>query len=497
MTQRSPHFAKPEEVASPKGGHTAKSSDETNLDARELNSHDFDSQNLDSPDFNSQVRTSSQSTPPRRWPHEEVAASMRREPDPHKSDLRESGWWKNGWWQTGSMLSQPLLSKTSISDMVLANAAQEADREIFYQLELLHLFRQRLQLVAFLGLLLLPIFHIFYLYLSPQVAQQTRITHLLMASVCILFLLAPAHITDLKWARLSAVIGYVLMCLGSSMIMVILAQNQFEQTSISGLQLAMLAAHSQILVSIVLLPITLWESLVMTLIITVSLAWSSWWTVPYDGGTVQTSQIFVLITTAIFVLCLAHFQAVLRRRAFNATFDLALSVAQMQTLSIRDAVTGGYNRLYLERNLELEINRTARFSRPISVMMFDLDNFKNVNDTQGHTAGDEVLRVVNQAAGLAVRDVDTLARYGGDEFMVVLPETDQEDALAVAERLQICVRDQLQSSFGAQTPEGQVTLSVGVVTLHLCAPTSTDSIIARADERLYEAKRMGKNRIAI
>lgn len=400
--------------------------------------------------------------------------------------------------QSAKALPQSFWSETGIADILLSHDIQEEDRESFYRLELLYMFRQRLRLVAFLGLLLLPVFHLFYLYLSPQVAQQTRITHFLMAGVCALYVFLTNHMTSLMWARLSAVIGYGLMCLGASLITVILEQNQFEQTSLSGLHLAILAAHSQILVSIVLLPLTLWESLVMCIIVTASLAWASWWTVPFDGGgSVQTSQLFVIATTAVFVLCLAHFQSVLRRRAFDATFDLASSMAQMQTISIQDAVTGGHNRLHLERNLALELNRTARFSRPLSVMMFDLDNFKNVNDTVGHTAGDEVLRVVNRAAELALRDVDTLARYGGDEFVAVLPETESDDALAIAQRLQMSVRNQLQSSFGAQTPAGQVTLSIGIVTLHLCAPATTKSVIARVDERLYEAKRMGKNRIAI
>jgi len=390
-----------------------------------------------------------------------------------------------------------LLEGHSVSEILLSHAVEEEDREPFYHLELLTMFRQRLRLVAFLGLLLVPLFHFFYISLSPFVAQQTRLTHVLMAGICALYLFLPAYISSLAWVRLTTVLGYALMCMGTSLIMVILAQNQFGETPMIGFQLAMLAAHSQILLSVVLLPLTLWECMVMCVIVTVSLAWSSWWTVPFNGGSVQTSQMFILVTTAVFVLCVAHFQAVLRRRAYDATFDLACSAAKMKQLSILDAVTGGANRLFLERNLTLEINRAARFAHSLSIMMFDLDNFKNVNDTQGHACGDEVLRVVCQAAQLAVRDVDTLARYGGDEFMVVLPETDAEGALAIAQRLQFSVHEQLKENFGADTPEGQVTLSMGLVTLRLSSPISTDSVIARVDERLYEAKRMGKNRIAM
>ena len=390
-----------------------------------------------------------------------------------------------------------LLNEATVSELLLSHAVEEEDREPFYRLELLGMFRQRLRLVAFIGLLLIPLFHFFYSYLSPQVAVQTRWTHILMASVCALYLFLPNCITSLVWVRLSTVVGYAMTCMGTSLIMVILAQNQFGETSLTGFQLAMLAAHSQILLSVVLLPLTLWESLVMVAIVAISLLWSSWWTVPFDGGSVRTSQLFVLLTTSVFVLCVAHFQSVLRRRAFDATFDLACSAAKMQALSILDAVTGGCNRLYLERALGLEINRAARFAHPLSVMMFDLDNFKKVNDTQGHASGDEVLRVVNKAAETALRDVDTLARYGGDEFMAVLPETESEGAYVIAQRLQSAVQEQLREKFGAHSPESGVTLSIGIVTLKLSTPTPTELVIARADERLYEAKRMGKNRIVV
>jgi diguanylate cyclase (GGDEF)-like protein len=153
--------------------------------------------------------------------------------------------------------------------------------------------------------------------------------------------------------------------------------------------------------------------------------------------------------------------------------------------------------LYLQRVLAHEISRAARFSHPLSALMFDLDNFKAVNDTQGHTIGDEVLRVVNEAAVLAVREVDTVARYGGDEFMVVLPETERDDALEIAERMQQCVQEKLQEHFGADSGPNRVTLSIGITTLRPNEKHTPENIISLADERLYEAKRMGKDRIAV
>lgn len=381
-------------------------------------------------------------------------------------------------------------------EILLTPGVEEGDREVLYERELLGMFRERLRFNALLGLLLIPLFQIFYFYLSPSIAQQTLLPHGLMLAVCVLYLLLPNRIQYLVWARLLTVVGYTLLCLGASFVMVMLSQNQFGTVALTGVQLAMLAAHSQILLSVVLLPLTLWESLVMALIVTLSLGWSSWWAMPIESGSVQTSQLFVLVTTAVFVLCVVHFQAVLRRRAFDASFDLARSAAQMQALSMRDAVTGGFNRFYLQRTLAHELSRATRFSHPLSALMFDLDNFKIVNDNQGHTTGDEVLRAINKATVLAVRDVDTVARYGGDEFMVVLPETERESALEIAGRIQQLAQEQLQQRFGAGTPCGSVTLSVGVVTLHPDETMSPENVIALADERLYEAKRMGKDRIA-
>jgi diguanylate cyclase (GGDEF)-like protein len=382
------------------------------------------------------------------------------------------------------------------TDVLSAPSVQEADREATYNRELLDVFRQRLRFNAVVGLILLPLFQLFYYLLSPVIAEQTLAPHAMMFGACLLYLLLPSQIQKLVWARLLAVFGYTLICMGASLITMILSQNQFGTLSMAGVQLAMLAAHSQILISIVLLPLTLYEGLVMTVIVTFCLAWSSWWTVPIEKGSVQTSQMFILITTAIFVLSVVHFQAILRRRAFDASFDLARSVAQLRLLSTLDAVTGGFNRLYLQRILAHEISRAARFSHPLSALMFDLDNFKEINDTQGHTVGDEVLHVVNEAALLAVREVDIVARYGGDEFMVVLPETTRTDALEIAERVQQCVHEKLQGHFGPESMPGCVTLSIGVVTLQPDENSTPENVISLADERLYEAKRTGKDRIA-
>lgn len=384
---------------------------------------------------------------------------------------------------------------SAAQEILLSHTVVESDREPLFDMEILRLFRQRLRVLAVLGILLLPFFHLFYAYLSPTTAQQALVPHGLMLATCALYLFFAPRIPNLMWARLLTVAGYILICTGASLMMANLSQSSLEDAATRNAQFVVLAAHAQILLSVVMLPLVLWEGAVMAGIVAGSLVWSAWWTLSPDASPMRSAQIFVLCTTAVFVLCIAHFQSLLRRRAFDAAFDLARSAAQLQALSIHDAVTGGFNRLYLEKTLTLEINRAARFRHPLSLIMFDLDNFKTVNDTRGHPVGDEVLRVVWQASAAVVREVDTAARYGGDEFMIVLPETETPDAHEIAVRLQAATRDQLTARFGGGV-ESAVTLSIGIVTLHPDTPPPLEHVISLADERLYEAKRSGKNQIA-
>jgi diguanylate cyclase (GGDEF)-like protein len=393
--------------------------------------------------------------------------------------------------------AQGIGDNVSTQEILLSHAVEECDREPLYRLELLHLFRQRLRLLAIFGFALIPIFHLFFSYLSPQAAQQALLPHGLMLMVCISYWFFAPRIPNLVWARAMAVWGYVLICASTSLVMAALSQSPLDDVTIRSIQFVVFAAHSQILLSLVILPLSLWESIVLASITAGSLAWSAWWVLPEDAGPARSAQLFVLSTTAIFVLCVAQLQSMLRRRAFDSTFDLARSAVQLEALSTLDAVTGGFNRLYLQNMLTLEVSRAARFSHPLSVMMFDLDNFKAINDTLGHNTGDEVLRIIWQSASTILRDVDTIARYGGDEFVAVLPETEIADVKAIAERLQTTTASQLRARYGESCPCSLVTLSIGIVTLHPVETIPAEHIIALADERLYEAKRMGKNCIAI
>ncbi|MBI5542373.1 MAG: diguanylate cyclase [Deltaproteobacteria bacterium] len=158
-----------------------------------------------------------------------------------------------------------------------------------------------------------------------------------------------------------------------------------------------------------------------------------------------------------------------------------------------DPLTGLFNRRKLFNHLEMEVARSQRFESHLSVVMIDIDHFKNLNDTCGHRAGDTVLRRVAELLHGTVRKVDTVARYGGEEFMVLLPRSDRVEGLEVAEKLRRAIE---QTSFeqGATQPGGRVTISVGVATFPEDAET-LERLVDAVDSALYASKRGGRNRV--
>jgi diguanylate cyclase (GGDEF)-like protein len=172
--------------------------------------------------------------------------------------------------------------------------------------------------------------------------------------------------------------------------------------------------------------------------------------------------------------------------ATDITADVDVNSAY-ERMAITDRLTGLANRRGLERDIRHELLRLRRFQTPISVVMFDIDHFKVVNDTHGHVIGDEVLRQVAKVIAYSVRDTDLVARWGGEEFLVVLPETAYSGALICAEKIRQCV-----ASVGDQLGF-PVTISGGV---YQPAPgESMSDLLVRADARLYEAKHTGRNRV--
>jgi len=165
-----------------------------------------------------------------------------------------------------------------------------------------------------------------------------------------------------------------------------------------------------------------------------------------------------------------------------------------EQLSMKDALTSLYNRRYLVGYLDKEIRRSVRHMRPFSVAMLDIDDFKKYNDTFGHRAGDELLKDLSSVIQASVRNVDTIVRYGGEEFLIIFPETEKPSAVIAAERIR---SDVTAHSFLLPNgrPAAPVTVSIGIASFPVDG-TFENEIIEKADKMLYKAKKQGKNRVA-
>jgi diguanylate cyclase (GGDEF)-like protein/PAS domain S-box-containing protein len=162
-------------------------------------------------------------------------------------------------------------------------------------------------------------------------------------------------------------------------------------------------------------------------------------------------------------------------------------------LSYTDDLTGIYNHRFFIEQLTLEVERQKRYSTPLSLLMIDIDYFKNYNDTNGHLAGDQVLKAVSILIQRGVRQTDIVARYGGEEFSAILINAGREKALEIAKRVRRNVADTRFPNEGAQ-PNKHLTVSVGVATFSSPISSLTD-LIREADHALYRAKKRGRNRI--
>ncbi|WVT74503.1 PleD family two-component system response regulator [Sinorhizobium chiapasense] len=172
---------------------------------------------------------------------------------------------------------------------------------------------------------------------------------------------------------------------------------------------------------------------------------------------------------------------------------LRASVQQTIELAVTDGLTGLHNRRYFDTHLKLLMDRAAARGRPLSICMTDIDRFKQVNDTYGHDAGDEVLREFANRIRTTVRGADLACRFGGEEFVVVMPDTSAEMAAGVAERLRMIIES---LPFPVPQADGvlKVTASMGIATLRPDADTA-EALLKRADTALYQAKNEGRNRV--
>lgn len=183
-------------------------------------------------------------------------------------------------------------------------------------------------------------------------------------------------------------------------------------------------------------------------------------------------------------------------RVIDLERSLRLTNEEVRALSIRDSLTGIFNREYLTERLQQELKRSQRYGHPLSLIMCDIDHFKDVNDRYGHRAGDQILKdFVSRIAGSIRIDVDWIARYGGEEFLIVLPETDLASAYIVAERLRRLVGE---TPFRLRGREIGITSSFGVASYQPArqpGKVSYDGLMEQADRFLYQAKREGRNAV--
>jgi diguanylate cyclase (GGDEF)-like protein len=184
------------------------------------------------------------------------------------------------------------------------------------------------------------------------------------------------------------------------------------------------------------------------------------------------------------------------RRIVTLERSLRAANEENRRLSIIDPLTGAHNRRYLMEQLPREIERSGRYGRPLSVIMCDIDHFKQINDTYGHQTGDDVLRWFVSRLQKTVRSSDWVARYGGEEFVIVLPETTVANAQAAAEHLR---KDVAESPCLSGGVEHRITASFGAAGWRVATPkdATLDALIARCDAGVYASKDAGRNRVTV
>jgi diguanylate cyclase (GGDEF)-like protein len=203
-----------------------------------------------------------------------------------------------------------------------------------------------------------------------------------------------------------------------------------------------------------------------------------------------------LIVPAVFFLG-ACFVWLTFRLALQTALDIR-RVTLLEKESITDSLTGLYNRRYLDRRLEEEFSRSRRYRTPLSILLVDIDHFKSVNDTHGHQAGDLVLSYLAKLTLNAVRTSDIAARYGGEELLVIAPNTAESAAGALAERL----RQHIENHELVLTRDPgnrqivRITVSVGVAVVD-GEMENAQQLVQQADEALYRAKKEGRNRVVV
>jgi diguanylate cyclase (GGDEF)-like protein len=207
----------------------------------------------------------------------------------------------------------------------------------------------------------------------------------------------------------------------------------------------------------------------------------------------QTERLAAMLCFVLIIGQCAYvglFGSTLRKTLYRHSVELKAAYRRIEELAEVDELTGAFNRRCIMRMLEEEISRAHRLNAPCAIALIDLDWFKRINDAYGHPTGDEVLRTFAITMFANVRAIDRFGRYGGEEFLLVLPDTTQQSAVGMLDRLRAIIAELEWSAFSAGM---SVTMSAGVTVLR--ANENSDNVLARADSALYAAKAQGRNRI--
>lgn len=211
-----------------------------------------------------------------------------------------------------------------------------------------------------------------------------------------------------------------------------------------------------------------------------SLGWLAW-----HGGDLLGA--IAMMADPLMMLAIAMIASELFYRIRREQFGLE---RELRTLASVDALTGLRNRRNLEQRIAAEVSRSRRHRRPLAVAIGDLDHFKRVNDEFGHAVGDDVLRTVGVRIRRNLRTEDLAVRWGGEEFLLLLPDTDRNSAVQVADKIRLAVSDQPVDFRDHSVP---ITISFGVA--QLTDEDEADELVRRADEAMYRAKSLGRNRV--
>ncbi len=186
-----------------------------------------------------------------------------------------------------------------------------------------------------------------------------------------------------------------------------------------------------------------------------------------------------------------------QKKLFDANSKIESQKEKLYTLSVTDYLTGSHNRRYILETLGLEFMKSERYSLSLSCILIDIDNFKRINDNYGHQVGDYALRKVSDTIQQTIREVDLFGRYGGEEFLIILPNTKVYDAAIVAEKVRKIVAELKLESGNMENESFMLTLSLGVADTQTRTPKTVEELLYNTDKALYQAKDNNKNQYVV